>query len=168
MLELRQLVIGDEKTFRAAISEFETKDKGFTFAFQFDKDSAFADYLSLVHDWSLGKNIGPFVANTFLVGVVDGKIVGRVSLRHTLNKSLECDGGHIGYGVVPSERRKGYAKDMLRQALPIARSLGLQRVLLTCDDDNRASARTIEANGGRLQDRIPSDAGLKRRYWIDL
>ncbi len=71
---------------------------------------------------------------------------------------------------MPSERRKGYAKEMLRQMLPIARKLGLAKVLLTCDDNNEGSARTIEAYGGILENKI-LNSGMtvaKRRYWIEL
>ena len=79
-------------------------------------------------------------------------------------------GGHVGYVVAPSYRRKGYATEMLRQTLPIARSVGLGRILLTCDDDNVASRRVIELNGGVLENAVWEE-GLrvpKRRYWIDL
>lgn len=104
------------------------------------------------------------------MAVVTGKIVGRVSLRHELNDFLLREGGHIGYGVVPSERRKGYAKEILRQTLELASRLGIKRVLLTCDDNNEGSSRTIEAHAGKLENKIlePGMSVAKRRYWIDL
>lgn len=92
------------------------------------------------------------------------RILGSLSLRHELTPALEMLGGHIGYGVRPSARRRGVATAALRAALDEARALGLHRVLLTCDADNIGSARTIEACGGE-----PDDApeGV-RRYWIEL
>ena len=85
-----------------------------------------------------------------------------------LGIALRRGGGHIGFGVVPSERCKGYATGMLRQSLPLARALGLEHVLITCDD-NVASIRTIERAGGLLEDIVPVEEAVpKRRYWIKL
>lgn len=81
----------------------------------------------------------------------DGRIVGMIDIRHRLNDHLRLYGGHIGYSVRPDERRKGYAKRMLALALPEAKKRGIDRVLVTCDDDNEGSRRTIEANGGRFE-----------------
>jgi predicted acetyltransferase len=94
--------------------------------------------------------------------------LGRVVLRHYLNSSLELFGGHIGYEVRPTERRKGYARQGLALALPEARKLGLTEVLITCDDDNLGSIRVIESNGGVLIDRVQIDGrpALTRRYRI--
>jgi predicted acetyltransferase len=79
-------------------------------------------------------------------------------------------GGHIGYVVRPAFRRHGYATQMLRQSLPIARTVGLKRVLVTCDDTNIGSARVIERCGGILQNKLPGPDGQppKRRYWIEM
>lgn len=98
----------------------------------------------------------------------DGRIVGMIDLRHRLNDFLAEYGGHIGYSVRPDERRKGCAKWMLAHVLPKARKLGLNRVLVTCDDDNEGSARTIEANGGVFERTARLEDELLRRYWIDL
>ncbi|WP_265447977.1 GNAT family N-acetyltransferase [Flexivirga meconopsidis] len=92
------------------------------------------------------------------------RVLGSLSLRHELNEALTMVGGHIGYGVRPSARQRGVATQALRLALDEAKSLGLQRVLLTCDEDNPASARTIERCGG-VRDEAPD--GI-RRYWIEL
>jgi predicted acetyltransferase len=98
------------------------------------------------------------------------RLLGRSSLRHRLTPELEDEGGHIGYDIRPSERRKGYGKLILALTLAEARRLGLSRALLTCDADNAASARVIEANGGRLQDRgVSKRSGVTiSRYWIEL
>jgi predicted acetyltransferase len=111
-----------------------------------------------------------FVPATHLWGVMEDQFVGRISVRHELNDALRAVGGHIGYDTVPSFRRQGVATEMLRQALPVARSLGLTEVLITCDDTNAASIRVIEANGGVLRERRVVDANkpLKRHYGITL
>lgn len=88
--------------------------------------------------------------------------LGRLSLRHRLNESLLDVGGHIGYDVRPSARRRGHATAMLRAALPRAKAMGIERALLTCDVDNVRSIGVIEACGGQLEDVRRG----KRRYWI--
>jgi predicted acetyltransferase len=88
--------------------------------------------------------------------------LGRIDVRHELTDRLRENGGHIGYDVRPTARRLGHGTAMLAAALPKARELGLDRVLITCDEDNRASCRIIEANGGELQ--LAGD-GI-RRYWV--
>lgn len=94
--------------------------------------------------------------------VQDGQYVGRISLRHFLNEQLLTWGGHIGYGVRPTSRRRGVATAALALMLPIAAGMGIDPALVTCDVDNEASRRTIERNGGVYED---TRAG-KRRYWI--
>ena len=110
------------------------------------------------------------VTATLFVAVrkTDFGIVGMIDLRHRLNDFLAEHGGHIGYSVRPDERRKGYAKRMLALVLEEARGRGISRVLITCDDDNVASARTIEANGGVFERTACLDGEVLRRYWIEL
>ncbi len=98
----------------------------------------------------------------------DGRIVGMIDLRHCLNDFLAEYGGHIGYSVRPDERRKGYAKWMLANVLPEAKKRGLTRVLITCDDDNEGSCRTIEGNGGVFERTACLEGEILRRYWIEL
>lgn len=100
----------------------------------------------------------------------DGRIVGMIDLRHRLNDFLAEYGGHIGYSVRPDERRKGYAKWMLAHVLPEAGNLGILRVLVTCDDDNEGSRRTIEANGGVFERTVYLESAQEtlRRYWIEV
>ncbi|GGQ54393.1 GNAT family N-acetyltransferase [Streptomyces asoensis] len=100
--------------------------------------------------------------------VEDDSYLGAIDVRHYLNALLLDVGGHIGYSVRPSARRRGLATWALGAVLPRARALGLDRVLVTCDDDNTGSARSIERNGGVLEDVRAAGSGLKRRYWIDL
>ncbi len=109
-------------------------------------------------------------ATTFLaVRESDGALVGFIDVRHRLNEYLERFGGHIGYSVRGSERRKGYATEMLRQALVYCKTLGLLRVLVTCNNDNEASRRTILSNGGVFENEMTEDCGqVVQRYWISL
>lgn len=94
--------------------------------------------------------------------------VGAVNIRHDLNEYLLRSGGHIGDGVRPSERRKGIATAMIALALEECRRLGINRVLMVCDKDNVGSARSIQKNGGVLENEILDDGIWEQRYWIDL
>ena len=94
-------------------------------------------------------------------------MVGRASLRFELNEFLRTLGGHIGYAVRPQFRGHGYAKEILRQSVDLLRARGISPALVTCDDDNLASARVIESGGGVLESVVPGVADMpKRRYWI--
>lgn len=100
----------------------------------------------------------------------DGRVVGMIQVRHYFNEYLEKYAGHIGYSVRPSERRKGYATRMLRDTLPFCRSIGLDRVLISCLEENEASRRTILANGGVYESTVfePEEKRNLQRYWITL
>jgi len=131
----------------------------------------FSRYLEVLAEQANAVNLPPnFVPSTFLFAFVGPRIVGRVSIRHSLNEFLERVGGHIGYVVVPEFRRQGYATTILRLSVQIAREkLVIKRILVTCDDDNIGSIRTIEKNGGILENVIsgPDLEKPKRRYWIE-
>ncbi|MBA2286289.1 MAG: GNAT family N-acetyltransferase [Ktedonobacteraceae bacterium] len=100
----------------------------------------------------------------------DNEFVGRLSLRHELNASLLHWGGHIGYEIRPSQRRRGYGKEILRLGLAEARTRGLRRVLITCDADNTGSKKIIEHNGGQFENAVDVEGSpvKKLRYWIDI
>ncbi len=100
----------------------------------------------------------------------DKRIVGMIQVRHYFNEYLEKYAGHIGYSVRPSERRKGYAKQMLHDCLPYCREIGLEKVLISCADTNEASRRTILANGGVYESTVfePKESLNLERYWIHL
>ena len=105
----------------------------------------------------------------FLLDEERNRLLGPVNIRHYLNDDLLREGGHIGDGIRPTERRKGYATEMIRLALIECRKLGIEKVLMTCDRDNIASARSIIKNGGVLEDEFPNSEGeIEQRYWISL
>lgn len=113
---------------------------------------------------------GRVSANIFIaVRVSDHKIVGVIDLRHHLgNPVLSSWGGHFGYIVRPSERKKGYAKEMVRQNLEKSKELGLHKVMITCDRNNTASERTILANGGVFEKEVLVDGGYTKRFWVTI
>lgn len=104
------------------------------------------------------------------VRTTDSKIVGTIGVRHRPEEPVATWGGHIGYCVCPSERKKGYATQMLRDVLPYCKSIGLNRVLLTAGDKNTGSVRTIIANGGVLESHFmsPKHHMIVGRYRIDI
>ncbi len=111
------------------------------------------------------------VPNTVFLALDENeRLVGMINIRHRLNDYYEKYGGHIGYGVRPSERGKGYAKQMLAFALVEASKLGLEKVLITCSTHNVASAKTIRHNGGIFESEVfdPHDQTMTERYWIAL
>ena len=131
----------------------------------------FPGFVALLRGQGAAANVSPGRVAETVLWLVDGKAyMGRVSIRHTLNDWLRLIGGHIGYEIRPSRRRRGYGTLILRLALPYARDLGLARVLITCDADNIGSRRIIEANGGQFEDAVlePDRNVRKLRYWIDL
>lgn len=163
-LRLRPPRIGDEAVVLA--SQRELAAENFVFAF-LQPGQSFVDYVRMVEDHRHGRSIDPeWVESTWLLADVDGAVVGRASIRFELNDYLLAQGGHIGYGVRPSHRRRGYATEILRQSLVVARAGGVQDVLVTCDDDNVGSVRAIEANGGILENVVEIDGVPLRRYWI--
>jgi predicted acetyltransferase len=112
--------------------------------------------------------IGKVPSTQYFLVDESGGILGAIAFRHTLNGKLLEHGGHIGYGVRPSERRRGYGNLMLSLLLEKIGTRGCDKVLLTCDDDNTGSYRIIEKNGGALENKVVFEGKLSRRYWIDL
>lgn len=164
-LTLRPLDDADEA--EAVRAHEELARDGFEFLLGWEPALDWPAYVRTVARTEQGLDLAPGrVAATFRLGVVDGRVVGRTSVRHELTPYLREVGGHIGYGVRPADRRRGHATAMLRLSLDLVRDLGVDRALVTCDDDNVGSIRTIERCGGELEDTRSDDGVAKRRYWV--
>ena len=127
----------------------------------------FDEYLRVVGQAETDPLAGMVPATQLWLVAAGCGYIGDVDVRHRLNLSLQRYGGHIGYKIRPSCRRRGYGTLICRLGIEHARRLGIGDILITCDDDNLGSAKIIEANGGVLQDRIDNQRGvLTRRYWV--
>jgi predicted acetyltransferase len=165
-LRLRPLRDSDEREVLAAHAELADDD--FTFLLFWEPEDCWSGYVRQLERHRNGSDIPDgMVPATFLVAEVEGELVGRVSIRHELNDWLTRVGGHIGYCVRPAHRRRGYATEILRQSLIVARAVGVERALVSCNDANVASARAIERCGGVLENVVDEEGSRKRRYWID-
>ena len=136
------------------------------------KTATYEDWLSKVIKDIDVANIAPGrvpALTYFYVREEDDRVVGMTNIRLLLNDFLRTQGGHIGYCIRPSERRKGYATSMLKEALRVCGTMGIDKVIVTCDVDNVASAKTIQNNGGVLDAEFYSDVfGTDiQRYIID-
>jgi predicted acetyltransferase len=131
----------------------------------------FAVFVRQLLDYESGIGLAPGRVPDTIYWLVEGdKYIGRVSVRRELNDNLRRIGGHIGYDIRPSERRKGYGTLILRLALEKAKEIGLKQVLITCDFDNIASKKIIEHNGGKLegQFKVEEQETPILRYWIEI
>nr|WP_184191315.1 GNAT family N-acetyltransferase [Paenibacillus sp. JGP012] len=128
----------------------------------------FEDMITWLNHNKQGKNTNGFVANSTYWLVANDIVVGAVNIRQELTDKLFHSGGHIGYGIRPSERRKGYAAELLKLALLECKKLAISKVLVVCDEINEASKKTIVKNGGlRDKDFIEEDGNVLNRFWIE-
>jgi predicted acetyltransferase len=130
----------------------------------------FADMLQFLsdHEQGIGLPEGWVADSTYWLVDDSRRVLGAVNIRHGLTEFLMNAGGHIGYGIRPSERRKGYATRLLELSLAKTKELGIERVLVVCDAGNIGSEKTILKNGGvRDTDYVEADGHVIRRFWIE-
>lgn len=175
-MQLRELTAGDEEAFFEGLKHWDEAQRAW-YTFDWRPGISYAEMLATLRKNSQGIDLrAGFVPSTMFYGFVTSgtggpdSIVGRVHVRHQLNDFLRTCGGNVGYAVAPPFRRRGYATEMFRQALPLCRERGLSRILVTCGDDNLASKAIIERFGGKLEDRRwdEKDQEMVCRYWISL
>lgn len=134
--------------------------------------STIEEWLKVLSDMENAESCpsGSVTSNTYLaVRFSDNRIVGIIDLRHHIDHPiLGLWGGHMGYTIRPSERGKGYAKEMLRLNLINCKGRGMDKVMITCSQDNLASEKTILANGGVFEKDVCIDGDIIKRYWINL
>lgn len=169
-LHLRELGLNDESAFLSWFETWKNDDPNWA-TFFWKPGMSHAEHIQKLHNRKDSSKIAAhLVPSTTMYAFVGEEIVGRLSVRHQLNENLEKRGGHIGYSVGPNHRRKGYAKEMFKQAMRYCQTIGLSRILVTCSDINEASWRVIEGFGGSLENRIldNEEGELIRRYWVDV
>lgn len=169
-LELRRLQPSDEKAFFEGMKLWDGHALTW-YTFDWKPGMSFTELLVRLEKSVQGLDLPEgFVPSTALYGFVGDIIVGRLHVRHALNDSLFRRGGNIGYSVAPSQRRNGFATEILKQGLEYCRGLKMKKVLLSCADSNVASWTVIEKCGGVLENIVhdPDDDEDVRRYWIDL
>jgi len=158
--------------FQAMVAEYQAAGEKHYASMYADAIKDFAKYVNKLRNYANGLNLPQdwVRSSTYWLTGNENQILGCARLRYQLNEHLRFHGGHIGYDIQPSQRRKGYGSLILALTLKKASAQGLKKVLLTCNADNKASARIIEKNGGKFASLFIPDWPQKplRRYWIEL
>jgi uncharacterized protein len=164
---LRPLRISDEDQARQAHGELA--QDAFDFLLDLRRGEPWVVYLARLDNLRLGVDVPMgWVPATFLVAEVDGQVVARISIRHQLNAYLADVAGHIGIGVRPDFRRRGYATAILRQSLSVAAATGLAHVLVTCDANNVGAINATVDCGGVLENVVPARRSVSKcRFWVE-
>lgn len=169
-LILRELTPADEQAFQAGLKDWVGESPHW-YSFIWNESITYSEMLTKLSNDKAGIELAPgWVPHSMLYGFLNDEIVGRVSVRHSLNENLRKRGGHIGYAVAPRFRKQGFATELTRQALIYCKQLGLTDVMVTCSDNNIPSWKIIEHFHGILADKVWDDEDKEtiRRYWINL
>lgn len=165
MLQIRPFAPTDAIDALAARTELDADD--FDFLLGYSPRRGFNSYLEQLQAHEEGLGLPPGWVRSALWGAfVEGELVGRTCIRYELNESLAQVGGNIGYAVRPGHRKRGYASEILRLSLAQLAQRNIASALVTCRENNLASARTIESNDGVLENVVDSSDGPTRRYWV--
>jgi predicted acetyltransferase len=169
-LQLIEPTVLLEKEYNEMLTEWhQTGENLVPFILKYDATD-FKKFIEQIKGFKQGIDIpDTFVSHStcWLVNTAN-KILGVVNIRHGLTDNLRKEGGHIGYGIRPLERRKGYATKILELALTEAKSLGITQALVTCSKDNIASQKTILKNKGTYHEENIVDGDIKLSDWIDV
>lgn len=175
-LKLRKITVNDKKElidFCKEVKEFDNENmfEGLSNIKNVD-NCDFEEFLQEIEKAKNIKEIKPHLVNqtTFILFDNNDRALGGVNVRHELNDNLLNHGGHIGVLIRPTERRKGYATKIISLALEKCKELGIDKVLVTCREDNIGSKKAIESNGGIYENSYYDEKNnyTYRRYWINL
>jgi predicted acetyltransferase len=169
-MQIVQLTHGHESALCDFLEDFARAGETEIPAYFGEASWSHAEIVEHLAAWARGERLpAGWVPCTTSMLEEDGELLGVVNLRHELTDALRRCGGHVGYSVRPSARSQGHAARLLEAAKEQARALGLERILVTCDTDNLASARVIQKCGGEVDDVIEGPAGRRtKRFWIAL
>ncbi|NFN95750.1 GNAT family N-acetyltransferase [Clostridium botulinum] len=170
-MKLITLASSYKTEWESLISEFEENGEKLIPLAMKGHANTFEEFLIEAYKNSKGIDLPDGIVPSDIYFLVDDNskyLIGAIDIRHYLNEYLLKYGGNIGYGIRPSERKKGYATEMLYLALEECKTKGLSKVLITCFKSNVASANTIIKNGGILENEIAEGGNVKQRYWIQL
>lgn len=165
MLTIRPFDLEDRDEAMLARAELDADDFDFLLGYSFRR--GFDEYLDQLnaHEQGFGLPDG-WVQSALWGAFADGQLVGRTCIRFELNEQLLQGAGHIGYGVRPAYRRRGYATAILALSLEQLAHRGIDKALVTCNEKNAASVRTIQANGGVLENIIHGAGERTMRFWV--
>lgn len=170
-LMLREPTAADEKLVMDFRNEFLSEGSHIPGSAALGTIENYSEWLAHVQAAKVGLPERDLVASTQYLAFNDetDALVGCIQLRHSLNEYLANYGGHIGYSIRPSERRKGYGYEMLQACLEKAAHIGIHKALVTCDETNIASESIIRKASGVYEDtRIDARTGPKKRFWIHI
>lgn len=169
-MKLVEPSIAHSKSFGEALEEMRHAE-GLAFWKDVGSPDNIEKYIWIRIEHSKGRSLpdGWIPATTYWL-LDKGEFIGETTIRHELTEHLRTVGGHIGYWIRPSKRKQGYGKDILRLGLEKAKNLGIQKVLVTCDETNLASRKIIEANGGIFEEARDMGKKLPRKllFWCDV